>query len=221
MALRQFPLQRGAQVLHLLVIDEQVRVPGDAELVAAQHVHAGEQFADMLVQDGGEKDVAVIDPGQFLGQMDHPRQGARRLDDGGAGTAAEGVRAFQFDGEVQALVEDARKWVGRIESDWREQGHHFAKEVLAYPGALWLVPEAAADEDDALGGQGGQDDVVLQRVLLGDQGVRLVFDAAEQFLRRQSVVVGDAAAELDLFLQAGDADLEEFVEIRGDDAEEA
>ena len=41
-ALRQFALQRGAQVLHFLVIDEQVGVAGDAELVAAEHVHAGE-----------------------------------------------------------------------------------------------------------------------------------------------------------------------------------
>ena len=41
-ALRQFALQRDAKVLDFFVVDEQVRVARDAELVAAQHVHARE-----------------------------------------------------------------------------------------------------------------------------------------------------------------------------------
>ena len=41
-ALLEFALERGAQVLDLFLVDEQVGVAGDPELVAAEHVHAGE-----------------------------------------------------------------------------------------------------------------------------------------------------------------------------------
>jgi hypothetical protein len=58
-ALRQFALQRLAQVLHLLLLDEEVGVARDAELVAALHVHAGEELAHVRVQDRGEEDEVV------------------------------------------------------------------------------------------------------------------------------------------------------------------
>jgi hypothetical protein len=56
-----------------------------------------------------EEDEAVVDAAKFLRQLDHAGQGARRLHDGGTGVAPEGVGAFQFDGEVEALVEHARE----------------------------------------------------------------------------------------------------------------
>jgi hypothetical protein len=42
MALRQFALQLGAQVGDFFFVDEEVGVAGGAELVAAEHGHAGE-----------------------------------------------------------------------------------------------------------------------------------------------------------------------------------
>ncbi len=76
-------------------------------------------------------------------------------------------------------------------------------------------------KSDALGRQRRQDDFVQQRVLLGDQRMGFPVDAAEDLLRRQAVGVGGMAAQLDLLLEAGDADLEELVEVGGDDAQEA
>jgi hypothetical protein len=43
----------------------------------------------------------------------------------------------------------------------------------------------------------------------------------KHLVRGEAVVAGGDGAELDLLLEAGDADLEEFVEVAGDDAEEA
>ena len=53
---------------------------------------------------------------------------ARRLHDGGAGGAAEGVLAFQLDGEIQALVEHAREGMGGVEADRGKHRHQLAKE---------------------------------------------------------------------------------------------
>ena len=175
----------------------------------------------VLVHHRGEEDEAVVDAGQCLGQVDHARQGARRLDDGRAGAAAEGILALEFDGEVEALVEHAREGVRRIEADRRQHRHHLAEEVVANPGALFLGPQIAAQEDDAFLLQRRQDGLVEQFVLLGHQFVGLDLDAGKGFLRGHAVGGRAVAAHLDLFLEAGDADLEEFVEVAGDDAEEA
>ncbi len=219
-ALRQFALQRDAQVLHLFLVDEQVRIAGHAELVAAEHIHAREQFVDMGVQHRGQENVAVVQPGERLRQPDHPRQRARRLDDGIARAAAEGVAAFQLDGEVQALVQHPREGVRRVESDRGEHRHHLAEEVLAYPGALRLVPLRAAQEYDALLGERRHEHVVPQGILLGHQTMGLVADLAEGLGRRAVVAAGMGGAELDLLLEAGHADLEEFVQIARHDADE-
>ncbi|MPN34287.1 hypothetical protein SDC9_181780 [bioreactor metagenome] len=50
-ALRQFALQLGAQVGDFFLVDEEVGIAGGAALVAAEHGHAHEQFADEFVQD--------------------------------------------------------------------------------------------------------------------------------------------------------------------------
>ena len=42
-ALRELALERAAQVVDFLLVDEQVAVARDAELVAAEHLHAREQ----------------------------------------------------------------------------------------------------------------------------------------------------------------------------------
>ena len=83
------------------------------QLLELQHFHAGEQFADEGVQHRREKDEGVFAVAQFGRQANDARQHARRLHDGGTGAAAEGILAFEFDGEIQALVEHARKGMRR------------------------------------------------------------------------------------------------------------
>jgi hypothetical protein len=173
------------------------------------------------MQDGRQENKAVFAAGQFLGQADDPRQDARRLDDGGVGTAPEGVLAFEFDGKVQALVEHFREGVRRVEPDRRQHRHHFAQEIIADPLALRLVPRHPAQETDALVGQRRQDDVVEVLVLFGDDGVGFGRNQTEGLLRCLAVGGDDGGVRLDLFLEPGHADFEEFVEVARDDAEEA
>jgi hypothetical protein len=139
------------------------------------------------VQDGRQEDEAVGAAGQFFGQLDDAGQDARRLDDGGVGTASEGILAFQFDGEIEALVEHAREGVRRVETDRRQHRHHFADEIIADPFALGFVPAGAAQEADTLFGQRRQDDVVEVLVLLGDDGVRFGGNQAEGLLGRLAI----------------------------------
>ena len=212
-ALRQLALQRGAQVLHFLFVDEQVAVAGDAKLVAAAHAHAREHLGGMLVQHGGEKDeVLFLALARLARQLDHARQDARRLHDGGARGAAEGIAPLQFHGEIQALVEHARKGVRRIQADGREHGHHFVEEVIADPGALRFVEVVAAQEAHARFLQLGQDMFVEQPVLALDQLVRDAVDRGKDYARAHAVGPGGR--------QLGDADLEEFVQVAADDTQE-
>src|SRR5204863_504853 len=55
----------------------------------------------------------------------------------------------------------------------------------------------------------------------GDEGVRHLADLGEYVRRPAAVGPGLGQAELDLLLEPGDANLEELIEIRGDDGGEA
>jgi len=74
MAVRQFTAQRSAQILDLFVVNKQLAVARQAELVTAQHLHAAEQFTDMFMQHGRQKNEVIFDAGNALRQADHPRQ---------------------------------------------------------------------------------------------------------------------------------------------------
>ena len=227
MALRQFALNLDAQILGLFFVDEQVAVARDAKLMAAEHLHAGKQFADEGVQYRGKENEAVFvicaifTTAQRRGQTDDAWQQARRLNDGDAGMATEGILAVEFDGEIQTLVEDTWKRVGRIQSDRRQHRHQLAQKIIANPRRLRCAPVGTQEEMDAFGGQFGQESLVEQRILLGDQRVRFTADPLVGFFRRQAIRRGHGRIQLDLFLEAGDANLEKLVEIAAEDAQKA
>jgi hypothetical protein len=220
LAVRKLAAQRGAQVLDLLLVHEQLAVARDAELVAVDHLHAGEELRDVGVQHRGQEHEIVLGVGFLARQPDDPRQHARRLHDGDAGIAAECVLAFQLDGEVQALVQHAREGVRGVEADRGQDRHHLAQEVGLDPVRLGGSEVGPAQEADALGREPRQDLRVEQLVLLGHQLVRLLRHLPEDELRVHAVGADDGSAGFDLGLQAGDADLEELVEVGGDDAQE-
>ena len=96
-ALRQLALQRGAQVLHVLLVDEEVAVARDAELVAAEHLHARRRARCTCSCRIEERKTKPCVPARELGrQLDHARQDARRLHDRDArrrGRTRRGPRA--------------------------------------------------------------------------------------------------------------------------------
>ena len=110
------------------------RVARDAELVAAQHLHAGEELADVRVQDRGEEHEVV------LGAARRPAAGGSRAAARAAPARSprrelrpKASLALELDGEVEALVEHARERVRRVEPDRRQHRHHLAEEVVADP----------------------------------------------------------------------------------------
>ena len=71
------------------------------------------------------------------------------------------------------------------------------------------------------GGERRQHGLVEELVLLGDQRVRFAAHRLEHLGGRAAVGAGLRQPELDLLLQAGDADLEELVQVGRDDGDEA
>ena len=143
------------------------------------------------MQDGGEEDETIGATRQFFGELNDAGQDARRLDDGGVGASSEGILAFQFNGEIETLVEDARERVRRVETDWRQYRHHFAHEIIADPFALGFIPGGAAKKPDTLFGECRQDDVVELLVLLGDDGVGFGGNQPESLLGRFAITRDD------------------------------
>ena len=66
--LGQLALQGGAQVLDFFFVDLQVGVAGNAELIAADHMHAVEQFVDVGMQDGRRNTKPYSTPEISLGR---------------------------------------------------------------------------------------------------------------------------------------------------------
>src|SRR5689334_13984104 len=210
------------QVLDLLLVDEEVGVARDAELVGAEHLHPGEELADVRMQDGREEDEGIRGgSGDALRQADEAGQRARRLHDRGARGAAERVAALELDREVEALVEHARERMRRIQADRREHRKQLAEKVVADPLALRGVPFLALGKDDAFGGERGQQHLVEQAVLLGDERVRLAAHRLEHLAGAAAVGACVRQREVHSLLKAGDADLEELVEVRRHDGDEA
>ncbi|MCY1495390.1 hypothetical protein D9M68_292910 [compost metagenome] len=219
-AREQLAAQGAGQVLDVLGVHRQVGVAGQAELVAALDLHPREQVVGVRVDHRREEHVVVAGTADLLRHLDDPRQQARRRDDRQAGVAAEGVDAFQLDDEVQALVHQQRERVGRVEADRGDDRRDLVAEVTAHPGLQLGGPVAAADEVDLVLGQRGEQHVVEDRVLARHLFVDQLADPRQRLMRLQTVGAGLFAGIGDLLLQPGDADLEELVEVAGEDQQE-
>ena len=89
--MRELALERAAQVVDFFLVDEQVAVAGDAELVAADHLDAGEQLctkACTMVDSSTKSRLRAL-----VRQRHDARQRARRLHDGQLAVAAERILA--------------------------------------------------------------------------------------------------------------------------------
>ena len=218
-AVVQLAFDGGAQVGEVFFVDGEVAVAREAELVAAFHFHAGEKQVDVFVQDGRQKDKAVFAAAEFRRQFHHARQDARRLDDGHARGAAEGVAAFELHGEIERFVERAGEGMGGVEADRGEYRPQFAVEIAFDPGALISRPVAAAVEMDACLSERGLQLVVEQGVLFGNQAVRFFRGGGHGFGGRQAAVEQAGGVALVFAPQPGHAHFEKFVQIRRHDAQ--
>ncbi len=107
-----------------------------------------------------------------------------------------------------------------IEPDGCQQRHHLAEEIVANPFLLRRGPLGTPQETDLLLGERRDHLLVEEAVLLLDDPLGARGHLAENRERLHAVGPARGGTQLDLLLQARDADLEELVQVRRDDAEE-
>ena len=216
-ALTQLVAEGAAQVGHFFLVHEQVAVAGEAERTLRADGEPGEQLAHEALDDGRQQHDAVRHAGHFGRHLEGDGQHARRLHDGQARAAAEGVAAVQLHGEVECLAGDARERMGRVQGDGGEQRLDLAHEDLVGPVAQGVVPLGREEDLHALGFQGGQDVAAQHLVLAFDQLARADGQRGNAGAcrgRQRGVASGD-------FLQLGHTDLEQLVKVAGDDGDVA
>ena len=220
-AIRELALERAHQVVGLFLVDPQVAVARHAELVAALDLHARERLAHVRVHHRREQHE-VEGPGRdAVGQLDQARQRARHLHDGRAALASVGVVARHGHDEIERLVVDARKRMRRVEPHRRQHRQDLVGEVALDPRLLALVPVGALEQPNALALERGQEHLVQQPVLLRDERVSALADAAQRLGVGHAVRLAARDAMALLLAQPGHANLEELVEVRAADREEA
>ncbi len=151
---------------------------------------------------------------------DDPWQQAWCRDDRQAGIATERIDTFELDNEVQALIHQQRERMGRIETDWRDDRRDLVTEIATHPGLELRRPMPATNETNLMFGQCRQQHIVENRVLAIDLLMHQLGNARQCLMRLQTVGTGLFAREGDTLLQAGDANLEELIEIAGKDQQE-
>src|SRR4249919_1862833 len=107
----EFVAQRQRDVVDFFLVDHQFGIAGNAELVGAFDLHAGEKLIDEGRQHRGQEDEIMRSARNLLGQLDDARQRPRRTHDREMPGAAERIAALEHDDDVQRLVEDLRKRV--------------------------------------------------------------------------------------------------------------
>ncbi len=170
----------------------------------------GEQGVEVGLDDLVEQD----EPHRL--DLEQARQDLRHLDPGEAALA--GLRVAQADRDRQAQGRDVRERMTRIDRERRQDREDLVEEPLA-ERLVMLGDRRVVDELDAFRGERAADRHEDRR-MVGDE----LEDARTD--RRQLLVGGPAVggagdlAGLDLLAQAGDPDLEELVEVAGEDGQE-
>ena len=129
--------------------------------------------------------------------------------------------AGEEDDEVQALVVHPGEGVGGVHADGAHDRQDLLFEVGPDPLLLGGGPAPAAQETDPLAFQRGEHFVVEQTVLVADQRVGDGADPRQHFGRAQVVRTRLHGSVAHLLHEAAHPHLEELVQVRARDAQEA
>ena len=183
-----------------------------------QHFEPGEQVLQSRLDDVRREDAHAL--AICCGQAGNARQDARHLHDCDAMHLARLARIEEQHREVERLVEQHRERVRRIDRERREHWVDLTLEVPVDPIALRLRQLVRLLDLDARLGERWHDRFIPSAVQLFEEVARLFAHAFEFFLRLQAIRVLALQIRIDEFHHAGDADLEELVEILARDGEE-
>ncbi len=210
-AVPDFLLDDAEQVLRLVLVHLDVRIPRDAEEVPADDRHTREELfevgADQLFQrhemigrphrhPAGE-DLGHLDPGEsfllFLAGQDY--------------------------GDGEAQVRDVGEGMGRVHRQRRQHREDVFLEIAIEGLAVLGADVGQVEEVDPAQRQLGSEQALAGPVL-GLEVSHHRADGPQLRFRGHSVVAALGVAGAHLFLEAGDADLEELVKVGAEDAEE-
>ena len=174
---------------------------------------------DVILDQILDEDVVPL-IGLGMRNAHQPRQHARDGDDG----MEDFVRALgplQAQEKIVALVLQLREGMARVDGQRRQHRENLVAEIMRGPRLVLLAQRLEIVEVNAVLAQRGQQLVVPELVLVLDHLQDFLPDRIEGLARAHAVGTGVVRLVLDLLLDAGHAHLEEFVQVGGDDAEEA
>ena len=220
-------LHAGEQVGGFIVLDFQVRIPGDAERVGGHHVDAGEEH----VQIGGHyffdahEIIGLHLASEFGGRL---KIGFVRQADQTRGHVGDLDTCESFAGlwiannhsQIETEIGNVRERVGRIEGQGRQRWKNLPRKITAQPSFL-MMPQIghAQNRDAALTKFRGQ--ILVPAVEGPFKMPEQCFPNGCQLLQRGHAVrwcLQDSAGYL--ATEAGDADHEKFVKVGGENGQE-
>ena len=165
----------------------------------------------LAVADVGQRDQPVEHRGDLEHGIELPGRGLLRSD------------RLDPQDQVEALVVEVRERVRRVDRQRGEDGIDLAVEVGVEVGDLRLAEVFRLADEDAVLDELGSEVAQPGLVLAGDEVVRQPGNLGHLGQRAEAVGRGVLGLEVvvELGLEAGDADLEELVEVRRRDGQEA
>jgi hypothetical protein len=208
----------------LFFLHVEVGVAGDAAGSAAENLVAAEHGLDVGFDEVVEEEKVVL--AVPFGKGDKTRQGSWDGDDaenlwGVAGLGSTLVAEEQC--QAEGLVEDAWEGVGWVDGNGGQERVDLFMEELGGVGAVGREHLLPVDEADVGLGEGGDEALIPAGGLVEGELVHAVAEAIDALLGGEAPFVGnlwEAFAVFELLEDAGDADLDELIEVAGGDGEE-
>ena len=205
----QFLLDRFEQVVGV-VRDLEVGVTGDAEDGALDDLHPREEPVEEVGDHVLEHQQLAVAGGE------EARQALRHFDPREALLARLGVTREHAEAEREAG--DVGEALAGADGERRQDGEDLTLEALAERTPLVLVELVGVRDQDPLGGERGAEMLLPELRLARGQLEHVLADRRKRTAWRQPVGRADDDASGLLLGQAGDADHEELVQVRREEA---
>ena len=215
----QLGLHGHAHVGDFLLVDVEFAVAGDAEGPPGLHLSDTEKTGQIGSDEIGEEHRVPLPV--WARQSHQVGQHARHLDDGQTGgSRIAAIRSANPRDEVQRLVKQLRERMGRVHGQRCQHRIHLLLVVGRQPLPVRLVQQPRLEEAETLS---------LQRrsQILGPASVGVPDECPDSLGHHpQTLAEGETIGHalpplrLDLLLEPGDADLEEFIQVGMGDPEE-
>src|SRR5205085_10294478 len=122
----------------------------------------------------------------------------------------------ELNDEIVRAIEQLRKWMRRINRQWREHGLNFRAKEVFRPCTIAFVHFVELQKAYPAFRERGNELLAPADVVVGDHAADALGDRAKCLHRSESVRPAFRRAGFDLLFDAGDADFEELIEVRAD-----